>query len=273
MNQEDADIFLHRLETGEISSVSMENGAWKLDKSIKERILRLFKSSPLQIYDMSVKDCQAHDGNDGAYRGRDDKDDEGYFVDKAWIPLRKFSLRDEVRVVPGGSAVRRGAYIGRGCVLMAPCYVNIGAYVGAGTMVDSHALVGSCARVGKNVHISAGVQIGGVLEPVGAMPVIVEDNAFLGASVSLVDSILVRKGAVLAPGVRLSSSSVIYDLVNGIEIIGEVPEGAVVVPGAREVSAERNKSFSSKLSVQCAMIIKYRDESTDAATALEGALR
>ena len=191
--------------------------------------------------------------------------------DKSAYPPRHFQLEDNVRLVPGGNAVRRGAYLAKGVVVMPPAYVNVGAYVDTGTMVDSHALVGSCAQIGARVHLSAGAQIGGVLEPAGAVPVVVEDDCFVGGLVGLFEGIVVRRRAVLASGVIITGSTVIYDLVNSRELRKEVPEGAVVVPGSRPASG----GFASKhgLNLAAPMIVKYRDERTDAATCLEEALR
>jgi 2,3,4,5-tetrahydropyridine-2-carboxylate N-succinyltransferase len=191
--------------------------------------------------------------------------------DKAAYPPRLFSPEDEVRLVPGGSAVRRGAFIGKGVVVMPPAYVNVGAYVGAGTMVDSHALVGSCAQIGEGVHLSAGAQVGGVLEPEGARPVVVEDGAFIGALSGLLEGVLVRSRAVLAPGVIITASTIIYDLVEGRELKGEVPEGAVVVPGSRPARGDYASALGISLYAPC--VVKYRDGKTDAATLLEDALR
>jgi 2,3,4,5-tetrahydropyridine-2-carboxylate N-succinyltransferase len=167
--------------------------------------------------------------------------------------------------------VRRGAHVARGVVVMPPANVNVGAYVDEGTMVDSHALVGSCAQIGKRVHLSAGAQIGGVLEPAGARPVIVEDEAFVGGLVGLFEGVLVRRRAVLASGVLLTASTVLYDLVHGRELLREVPEGAVVVPGSRPAAGDFARERGLQLSSP--MIVKYRDARTDAATALEQALR
>jgi len=193
------------------------------------------------------------------------------FFDKGAYPPRAFTLEDGVRLVPGGSSARRGAFVAKGVVVMPPAYVNVGAYVDEGTMVDSHALVGSCAQVGKRVHLSAGAQVGGVLEPAGARPVVVEDEAFVGGLVGLFEGIVVRKRAVIASGVVITAGTVIHDLVNGRELRREVPEGAVVVPGSRPASGAFAESRGLHLQVPC--IVKYRDPRTDAATALEEALR
>jgi 2,3,4,5-tetrahydropyridine-2,6-dicarboxylate N-succinyltransferase len=191
--------------------------------------------------------------------------------DKAGYPPRQLTLDDGVRVVPGGSAIRRGAHVAPGVVVMPPAYVNVGAFVGAGTMIDSHALVGSCAQIGAHVHLSAGAQVGGVLEPAGARPVIVEDDAFLGGLVGVFEGVLVRERAVLAAGVLLTASTTIYDMVREREVRREVPAGAVVVPGTRPASG----AFAAArgLQLHAPMIVKYRDARTDAATALEQALR
>jgi 2,3,4,5-tetrahydropyridine-2-carboxylate N-succinyltransferase len=191
--------------------------------------------------------------------------------DKAAFPPRHIVLTDDVRMVPGGSSVRAGVRLGTGVVIMPPAYINVGAWVGEGTMVDSHALVGSCAQVGAKVHLSAGAQIGGVLEPAGARPVIIEDGAFIGALCGLVEGVIVRSRAVLAPGTILSASTTIYDLVKGVELRGEVPTGAVVVPGSRPAKGDFAVARGISLYTPC--IVKYRDEGTDAATVLEEALR
>jgi 2,3,4,5-tetrahydropyridine-2-carboxylate N-succinyltransferase len=191
--------------------------------------------------------------------------------DRTAFPPRDLRLEDGVRMVPGGSSARRGAYLAPGVVMMPPAYVNVGAYVDAGTMVDSHALVGSCAQIGKRVHLSAAAQVGGVLEPAGAVPVVVEDDAFVGGLCGLFEGVIVRRRAVLAPGVLITGSTRIYDLVNGRELTREVPEGAVVVPGTRPASGAYAKAAGLSLAAPC--IVKYRDGSTDAATTLEEALR
>ena len=196
----------------------------------------------------------------------------GYsYFDKSAFPARKFTVDDAVRLVVGGSSVRRGAYLSPGVVVMPPAYVNVGAWVGSGTMVDSHALVGSCAQVGERVHLSAGAQLGGVLEPAGATPVVVEDGAFIGALAGVFEGVVVRERAVLGAGVILTASSVIYDLPQGRELRREVPAGAVLVPGGRPASGEFARAHG--LHVSAPMIVKYRDAKTDAATALEDALR
>jgi 2,3,4,5-tetrahydropyridine-2-carboxylate N-succinyltransferase len=202
------------------------------------------------------------------------------FFDKHTVPLQHFRLESNVRIVPGGSSVRDGAYLAPGVIMMPPAYVNIGAYVGAGSMIDSHALVGSCAQVGERVHISAASQIGGVLEPAGAMPVIVEDDVLLGGNTGVYEGCIVKRRAVLASGVVLTGSTPIYDLVNSRVITRSshdeplvVPQGAVLVAGSRSVAAKSEFARDMGLSLYAPVIIKYRDEKTDARTALESALR
>lgn len=195
----------------------------------------------------------------------------GGAVDKSLVPARQLGLSDAVRIVPGGTSVRRGAHLADGVVVMPPSYLNVGAFVGAGSMVDSHVLVGSCAQVGSGVHLSAGVQLGGVLEPVGARPVVVEDGAFVGAQSGLFEGVVVRAGAVLAPGTVLSAATTTYDLVHEREWRGEVPAGAVVVPGSRPARGDYGARLG--LSLYAPVIVKYRDAGTDAATTLEEALR
>jgi len=199
------------------------------------------------------------------------------FFDKDTYPTRPTTIEDNVRIVPGGSTIRDGAYIAPGVVCMPPMFVNAGAYVDAGTMIDSHALVGSCAQIGRRVHISAAAQIGGVLEPVGAVPVIIEDDVLVGGNCGVYEGAIVRERAVLASGTILTGSTPVYDLVRG-EIYQrtadgplEIPVGAVVVPGARAVTNERGRAWG--LSLYAAIIVKYRDEKTDTAVRLEDYLR
>jgi 2,3,4,5-tetrahydropyridine-2-carboxylate N-succinyltransferase len=199
------------------------------------------------------------------------------FIDKATYPARRFAPEDGVRIVPGGSSVRSGAYVARGVVMMPPAYVNVGAYVDEGTMVDSHALVGSCAQVGRRVHLSAGAQIGGVLEPVNASPVIIEDDVLVGGNTGVYEGTIVRRGAVLAAGTILTRGTPVYDVVNRVILKANaetpliIPEGAVVVPGARAVPAGYGRQMN--LSVYTPVIVKYRDEKTDLSTTLEDLLR
>lgn len=199
------------------------------------------------------------------------------FFDKDTLPLRRFDAGAGVRIVPGGSSVRDGVYVGRGVICMPPMYINIGAYVDDETLVDSHALVGSCAQIGRRVHLSAGAQIGGVIEPIGALPVIVEDDVVVGGNCGVYEGAVIKRRAVLAAGVILTGSTPLYDLPNGRVIepaAGQpliVPEGAVVVPGARSVTAGPGREWG--LSVATPIIVKYRDERTDARTALEQWIR
>lgn len=243
-------VLLVALETGAIRAAERRSdGTWQANAWVKQAILCGFRRTALV-----------------------EMPGPGYpMFDKTAYPPRHFGLEDAVRLVPGGSSVRRGAHVARSVVLMPPAYVNVGAFVDEGTMVDSHALVGSCAQIGRGVHLSAAAQIGGVLEPAGARPVVVEDGAFVGGLVGLFEGIVVRKRAVLASGVVLTGSSPIYDLVHGRELRQEVPEGAVVVPGSRPASGDYAKAHGLQLSAPC--IVKYRDDKTDAATALEQALR
>jgi len=199
------------------------------------------------------------------------------FVDKDTYPVRHFNAGDGVRIVPGGSSIRSGAYVARGVVCMPPMYINAGAYVDEGTMVDSHALVGSCAQIGKRVHLSAAAQIGGVLEPVNASPVVIEDDVLAGGNTGVYEATIVRKGAVLAPGTILTRGTPVFDLVNGTILRASadapliVPENAVVVPGARAVTKGKGKEWG--LSLYAAVIVKYRDEKTDLSATLEDLLR
>jgi 2,3,4,5-tetrahydropyridine-2,6-dicarboxylate N-succinyltransferase len=199
------------------------------------------------------------------------------FFDKDTMPLKRFEPESGVRIVPGGSTVRDGAYLASGVICMPPMYINIGAWVGEGTLVDSHALIGSCAQIGARVHVSAAAQIGGVLEPVGALPVIVEDDVMVGGNCGVYEGAVVKRRAVLAAGTILTASTPIYDLPNqriiepspGQPVV--VPEGAVVIPGSRPVPSGVGRDWG--LSITTPVIVKYRDERTDARTALEEWIR
>jgi len=255
---------LTALESGEVRVAERQtDGRWIVHAWVKEAILQLFRESA--VVPLALEGTPPDPGSKSVFR------------DKAPLRVRRFGEADGVRVVPGGSAIRRGAHVGKNVVCMPPMYVNIGAFVGAGTMIDSHALVGSCAQIGERVHLSAAAQVGGVLEPAGARPVIVEDDAFVGGNCGLYEGVLVRRGAVLASGVVLASGTVVFDLVNQRELRGtreeplEIPERAVVVPGTRPAGGEWARGRG--LALQCALIVKYRDEKTDRATALEWALR
>jgi 2,3,4,5-tetrahydropyridine-2-carboxylate N-succinyltransferase len=199
------------------------------------------------------------------------------FFDKATYPVRAITAADGVRIVPGGSSIRDGCFIGHSVICMPPMFVNVGAYVGENTMIDSHALVGSCAQVGRNCHISAGAQIGGVLEPVGAMPVIIEEDVMVGGNSGVYEGTIVKRRAVLGTGTILNRSIPVYDLVRDAVYTGTaaapliIPEEAIVVPGSRAVTQELGARW--KLSLQCAVIVKYRDAKTDARVNLEDLLR
>jgi 2,3,4,5-tetrahydropyridine-2,6-dicarboxylate N-succinyltransferase len=199
------------------------------------------------------------------------------FFDRATFPVREIQMGDLVRVVPGGSSIRDGAFIGKGVICMPPMFINVGAYVASGTMIDSHALVGSCAQVGKNCHISAAAQLGGVLEPVGALPVIIEDEVMVGGNCGVYEGTVVKKGAVLGSGTLLNRSTPVYDLVKDALYTAKgddplvIPEGAIVVPGARAVSQPAGQKWG--LSLYAAVIVKYRDEKTESRVQLEDLLR
>jgi 2,3,4,5-tetrahydropyridine-2-carboxylate N-succinyltransferase len=199
------------------------------------------------------------------------------FYDKDSWPLKKLSLADGVRIVPGGSSIRDGCFVAPGTVVMPPVFINAGAYVDEGTLVDSHALVGSCAQIGKRVHLSASAQIGGVLEPVGAMPVIIEDDVLIGGNCGVYEGTIVRERAILAPGTILTGGTVVFDLVKGISYRRngdqplEIPPGAVVVPGTRPVTSGPGKDKG--ISLYAPVVVKYRDDRTDTAVRLEELLR
>lgn len=246
------------LNRGEIRAAERgADGKWRTNAWVKRGILLGFRMGT--IVDMSPRD--------GSLR----------FLDKNTYPVRKFSPEDHVRIVPGGSSIRDGAYIAAGVVCMPPMFVNAGAYVDEGTMIDSHALVGSCAQIGKRVHLSAAAQIGGVLEPAGAMPVIIEDDVIVGGNCGVYEGAIVRERAVLASGTILTGSTPVFDLVReqtyrrSDDSPLEIPPGAVVVPGARAVQTEKGREWG--LSLYAPVIVKYRDEKTDAATQLEDLLR
>lgn len=246
---EDVERLLSALEDGTARAATRgADGAWEAHPWVKRGILAAFRLS-----------------------GTVEMDWPGGAVDKSLVPARRIVADDGVRLVPGGTSVRRGAHLAPGVVVMPPSYVNVGAHVGAGSMIDSHVLVGSCAQVGTGVHLSTAVQLGGVLEPVGARPVVVEDDVFVGAQCGLYEGVVVRRGAVLAPGVVLTSGTTVYDLVHERELRGEIPENAVVVPGSRP--ARGSYAAGHGLSLYAPVIVKYRDASTDAATALEESLR
>ena len=252
------DELLSALETGAVRAAERAaDGTWNAVPWVKRGILLGFRVG--RIVEQGIDGTPFH------------------FLDKHTYPTRRLTLQDNVRVVPGGSTVRRGAYLGPGVVCMPPMYVNVGSWVGAGTMIDSHALVGSCAQVGARVHLSAAAQVGGVLEPVNASPVVIEDDVTVGGNCGVYEGTVVRTGAVLAAGVVLTRGTPVFDLVRETVYRGsaarplEIPAGAVVVPGARAVKG--GFAAAEGLSIQTPLIVKYRDEKTDLATALEAWLR
>lgn len=246
------------LERGEVRAASPDAASplgWQVNAWVKQGILLGFRIGALEDYPGAAL----------------------FFVDKGTYPVRRFRQADGVRLVPGGSSVRAGAYVARGVVCMPPMYINAGAWVDEGTMVDSHALVGSCAQIGKRVHLSAAAQIGGVLEPINASPVIIEDDVLVGGNTGVYEGTIVRKGAVLAPGTILTRGTPVFDLVNGTVIRATseqpliVPPNAVVVPGSRTVAKGKGQEWG--LSLYAPVIVKYRDERTDLSTTLEDLLR
>jgi 2,3,4,5-tetrahydropyridine-2-carboxylate N-succinyltransferase len=251
------------LERGEVRAAEPDASSltgWRVNAWVKRGILLGFRLGTLEVMPLGGS----------SFTGLS-------YVDKHTYPARHFSATDGVRVVPGGSSVRTGAYVARGVVCMPPMYINVGAYVDEGTLVDSHALVGSCAQIGKRVHLSAAAQIGGVLEPVNASPVVIEDDVLAGGNSGVYEGTIVRKGAVLAAGVILTRGTPLFDLVNGTILRAPadlpliVPENAVVVPGARTVN--KGKGHEWGLSLYTPAIVKYRDDKTDLSTALEDLLR
>jgi 2,3,4,5-tetrahydropyridine-2-carboxylate N-succinyltransferase len=244
------------LNRGEFRAAQKTETGWQTNLWVKRGILLAFRIGA--IADRSVPA-------------------EFHFFDKDTLPAHSFNKEDGVRVVPGGSSVRDGSYVARNVICMPPMFINIGAYVDEGTMVDSHALVGSCAQIGKRVHLSAAAQIGGVLEPPGALPVIVEDEAFVGGNCGVYEGVIVGSRAVLAPGVILTGGTTVFDLVRH-ETYRRTPErpltippGAVVVPGSRPATGDF--AIQHGVSLYAPVIVKYRDEKTDASTMLEDALR
>lgn len=248
--------FREALTRGEIRAAEKKDGRWEVNVWVKQGILLGFRLG--ELAQMSSGECLS-------------------FVDKDTFPARKFTPADRVRVVPGGSSVRTGAYVAPSVICMPPMYINVGAYVDEGTMIDSHALVGSCAQIGKRVHVSAAAQIGGVLEPVNAAPVIIEDDVLVGGNCGIYEGTLVRTRAVLGAGTILTRSTPLYDLVRGqvyranAEQGLEVPEGAVVVPGSRAVN--KGQAAEWGISLYTPVIVKYRDEKTDKGVELEEWLR
>jgi 2,3,4,5-tetrahydropyridine-2,6-dicarboxylate N-succinyltransferase len=259
LGQDAREIFLKfrdALTRGEIRAAERQGSDWNVNAWVKQGILLGFRLG--EMTQMGSGDCLS-------------------FVDKDTFPARKFNVADKVRVVPGGSSARVGAYIAPSVICMPPMFINVGAYVDEGTMIDSHALVGSCAQIGKRVHLSAAAQIGGILEPVNAAPVIIEDDVLVGGNCGVYEGTLVRSRAVLAAGTILTRSTPLYDLVNG-EVYRaadekplEVPHDAVVVPGSRAVNKGKAKEWG--ISVYAPVIVKYRDEKTERGVEMEDWLR
>lgn len=247
--------FREALTQGNIRAAEKNNGQWTVNAWVKQGILLGFRLG--ELADMSSGGLS--------------------FIDKDTFPARQFSIADRIRVVPGGSSARLGAYIAPSVICMPPMFINVGAYIDEGTMVDSHALVGSCAQIGKRVHLSAAAQVGGVLEPINAAPVIIEDDVLVGGNCGIYEGTLVRQRAVLGAGTILTRSTPLYDLVRGDvyratpEKPLEVPENAVVVPGSRAV--QKGKGIEWNLSLYAPVIVKYRDEKTDRAVEIESWLR
>ncbi|HEX8984657.1 MAG TPA: 2,3,4,5-tetrahydropyridine-2,6-dicarboxylate N-succinyltransferase [Bryobacteraceae bacterium] len=254
------DRFKEALNRGEARAAEPDSTAasgWRVNAWVKKGVLLGFRMGAL--VDMSV---------DAARQP---------FFDKSTYPVKALTIADGVRIVPGGSSIRDGCYVGRGVTCMPPMYINVGAYVGEGAMIDSHALVGSCAQVGRNCHISAAAQIGGVLEPVGALPVIVEDEVLVGGNCGIYEGTVVKRRAVLGTGTILNRSTPVYDLVRGeVYVAGDtepllIPEGAVVVAGARAIPRGPGRDWG--ISLYTPVIVKYRDARTDAKLQLEELLR
>ncbi len=249
--------FKAALNRGEVRAAERdERGEWRVNSWVKRGILLGFRMGALA--DMTEGPSLR-------------------FFDKDTYPVRATSVSDRVRIVPGGSSVRDGAYVAPGVVCMPPMYINVGAYIAADTMIDSHALVGSCAQIGKRVHLSAAAQVGGVLEPVGAVPVIIEDDVLVGGGCGIYEGTIVRERAVLAAGTILTGSTPVYDLVRESvyrrteHAALEIPAGAVVMPGARAIQGARAEAWG--LSIYTPVIVKYRDEKTDRSVQLEDVLR
>lgn len=252
--------FKNALNRGHIRSAepdASEATGWRVNAWVKKGILVGFRMG--QIVDMSVDSARLP------------------FFDKATYPVRPMNANSGVRIVPGGSSIRDGCYLGRGVTCMPPMYINVGAWVGDGTMVDSHALVGSCAQIGDRCHISAAAQIGGVLEPVGALPVIIEDEVLVGGNCGVYEGTVVQRRAILGSGVILNRSTPVYDLIKGgVHMATDdqplvIPAEAVVVAGARQVTKGPGKDWG--ISIYTPVIVKYRDERTDAKAQLEDLLR
>ena len=247
---------LEALEKGELRVARKQDGVWVVNKWVKEVILAGFKLGAI----------------------REMSQGQFSFFDKDTFPVRQFRSDEGVRIVPGGSSIRRGAYLAKGSIVMPPSYVNVGAYVDEGTMVDSHVTIGSCAQVGKHIHISAATQIGGVLEPAGALPTIIEDGAFVGGNCGIYEGTIVEEGAVIASGVIITSSTAIFDATTGSFIRRNadgrvvVPRNAVVVSGSKPIVRD-GKPLESGVHLYCPVIVKYRDAKTEGSVHLEDLLR
>ncbi|MCB0721282.1 MAG: 2,3,4,5-tetrahydropyridine-2,6-dicarboxylate N-succinyltransferase [Ignavibacteriae bacterium] len=243
------------LEKGLIRTAEKVNGEWKVNHWVKEAIIFGFKVGTLEEV----------------------KHQPWSYFDKSTLPLHPLDVENKVRLVPGGSSIRSGSCVSAGTIVMPPSYINIGAFIDTGCMIDSHALVGSCAQMGKNVHLSAASQIGGVLEPIGALPVIIEDNVFIGGNCGIYEGTIVKQRAVIGTGVILNASTPVFDNTTGefirkqTDIPLTIPEGAVVIAGTRPISS--GKGADAGIQIYCPIIIKYRDDKTDNAITLEEALR
>ncbi len=250
------DQFKRELNQGKVRAAEKADGRWRVNHWVKRGILLGFRMGRIENFSIN---------------------NQFRFYDKHTYPLKQLTAADGVRIVPGGSSLRDGCYIARGVTCMPPMYVNVGAFVDEGTMIDSHALVGSCAQVGKRVHISAAAQVGGVLEPIGQMPVIIEDDVLVGGNCGVYEGAIIRERAVLAPGTIITAGTPVYDLTRD-EFYRkseagplEIPAGAVVVPGARAITKGKGEELG--LSIYTPIIVKYRDEKTDSSVRLEDFLR
>ncbi len=239
--------FRNGLNTGEIRAAEKIDGKWTTNLWVKKGILAGFKMGKIVQL--------------------------GTFMDKDTYPVQNITNRKNLRMVPGGSSIREGAHIGENVIMMPPMYINVGAYIDDGSMIDSHALVGTCAQVGKNVHLSAASQLGGVLEPLGANPIIIEDNVFIGGNCGIYEGVIIEENAIIAAGVTITGSTPVFDAVNDHFLTKDengslhIPQGAVVISGTRKM--ESNNDFS----IYCPIIIKYRDEKSDRSVTLEDTLR
>ena len=255
ISREQFEQVLAELEAGRMRVAEKVDGTWRVNREVKEIILAGFKLGAI----------------------RDMSQGQFPFFDKDTYPVRTFRQEDGVRLVPGGTSIRRGAYVAPGAIVMPPSYINVGAFVDSGTMVDSHVTIGSCAQIGKNIHISAATQIGGVLEPAGALPTIIEDGAFVGGNCGIYEGTIVQEGAVIASGVIITASTALFDATTG-EFVPRnadgrvvVPRGAVVVSGSKPL--KHGPGAGSGVALYCPVIVKYRDEKTAGSVTLEDLLR